>query len=106
MILNIGRLNTRITIQREAKTVTPTGSTVSAWTDIATVWAEIVTASASEFLTGFGEGQSNAAVFRIRWRDDLTTADRIMLNGRTYKVKEIVELGRRDGLELRAVALS
>jgi SPP1 family predicted phage head-tail adaptor len=105
-MLNIGLLNTRIALQRQSKTVSPTGGTITAWTDFATVWAEIVTASASEFLTGFGEAQSSATVFRIRWRDGLTIADRIVLNSRAYEIKEIVELGRRDGLELRTVALS
>jgi SPP1 family predicted phage head-tail adaptor len=105
-MLNIGRLNTRITIQRKSETVTATGGIIPAWTDIATVWAEIVTASASEFLTGFGEAQSNTTVFRIHWRDDLTIADRVMLDGRHCEIKEIAKLGHRDGLELRAVALS
>ncbi|KQU54448.1 head-tail adaptor protein [Bosea sp. Leaf344] len=104
--MQAGKLDRIITIERQTKTVTPSGGTVTAWTIIATPRAEIVKQSASEFLTGFGEAENGSAVFRIRWRADITTADRIVHDGVAHDIKEIAEIGRRRGLKLRAVATS
>ncbi|MBX9452644.1 MAG: phage head closure protein [Mesorhizobium sp.] len=104
--MRAGKLDRAITIERKTETVTPSGSVVTAWTNIATVRAEIVQQSASEFLTGFGEAETGTIIFRIRYLAGITTADRITYEGTAYNIKEIAEIGRRRGLELRAVAVS
>jgi SPP1 family predicted phage head-tail adaptor len=88
------------------ETVTPSGGVVTAWTNLDMVRAEIVTQSASEFLTGFGEAEAGTIVFRIRYLPGITTADRVSYDGKSYDLKEVAEIGRRRGLELRAVATS
>lgn len=104
-MLNIGLMRHRITIQRGTEMkVGPRVDT--AWTDFVTVWAEIVKQSANEFLTGFGEAEARTVIFRIRYRADITTVDKIMFDGVAHDIKEISEIGWRDGLELRAVAVS
>ncbi|MDX0605408.1 phage head closure protein [Sinorhizobium medicae] len=105
-MLNIGKMDRRITIERETETVKPSGSVVKAWATVATVWAEVVQQTASEFFTGYGEAENGTVIFRIRWMPGLTTADRVSYAGKVYDLKEITELGRRDGLELRGVATS
>lgn len=104
--MRAGSLRHVITLQRQTETVSPTGAALSAWTNVATVRAEIVKQSASEFLTGFGEAESGTVIFRTRRiAADFTTADRIMHGGTEYDLKEIVEIERGRGLELRAVAV-
>lgn len=105
-MLNIGNMDRRITIERETETVKPSGSVVKAWTHVATVWAEIVQRTASEFFTGYGEAENGSVIFRVRYHPGITTADRVSYAGKVYDLKEITELGRRDGLELRGVATS
>lgn len=102
--MRAGKLDRTISIERKAETVSPTGAVVSAWLNIATVRAEIVTQSASEFLTGFGEAENGTIVFRVRYLAGITTADRVSYAGQVYDLKEVTEIGRRRGLELRAVA--
>lgn len=103
--MRAGKLDRTITIQR--RTETKHGpNVVSAWTDFATVRAEIVQQSASEFLTSFGEAETGTVIFRIRYLGGITTADRIIYDGRAHDLKEIAEIGRRRGVELRAVAVS
>jgi SPP1 family predicted phage head-tail adaptor len=102
--MRAGKLDRTISIERKTETVSETGSVVSAWLNIATVRAEIVTQSASEFLTGFGEAESGTIVFRVRYLAGITTADRVSYAGQVYDLKEVTEIGRRRGLELRAVA--
>lgn len=104
--MRAGKLDRTITIERKTETVSDSGAVVTAWTNIATVRAEIVQQSASEFLTGFGEAENGTVIFRVRYLAGITTADRIIYAGIAHDLKEIVEIGRRRGLELRAVATS
>lgn len=104
--MRAGNLDRSIDLERLTETVQPSGAVVTTWTKIATVRAEIVQQSATEFLTGFGEAESGTIVFRIRYVPDLTTADRVTYAGAACDLKEIKEIGRRRGLELRAVARS
>ncbi len=105
-MLNIGKMDRRITIERESETVKPSGSIIKAWATVATVWAEIVQQTTNEFFTGYGEAETGTVIFRVRYRPGITTANRVTYAGQVYDLKEIKELGRRDGLELRGVATS
>lgn len=104
--MRAGKLDRIITIERKTETVSDSGSVVAAWTEIATTHAEIVKASTDEFLTGFGDAERSTTVFRLRYRDGITTADRIRHESMSFDVKEIIEIGRRRALEIRAVAVS
>lgn len=104
-MLNIGNMDRRIIIERETETVQPSGSVLKAWKPVATVWAEVLQQTASEFFTGYGEAETGNVVFRMRYRPGITTADRVRHDGVAYGLKEVKELGRRDALELRGEAL-
>ncbi|MBB4955523.1 SPP1 family predicted phage head-tail adaptor [Agrobacterium vitis] len=100
-MLNIGKMDRRITIEHETETVKPSGSVVKTWAPVATVWAEILQQTASEFLTNYGEAETGTVIFRVRFRPGITTADRVRYDGIAYDLKEIKEIGRRHALELR-----
>lgn len=100
-MLNTGRLNRRVTIERETEAVKPSGSVVKAWTPVATVWAEVLQQTASEFFTGYGEAETGTLIFRVRYRPGITTANRVAYDGAAYGIKEIKIIGRRAGMELR-----
>jgi head-tail adaptor len=104
--MRAGQLKHVISIARLTTTLNENRSPASTWTEIYTVRAEIVQQSATEFLTGFGEAESGIIIFRIRYLPGITTTDRVTLSGNVYDLKEIKEIGRRRGLELRAVATS
>jgi len=55
-------------------------------------------------MRGWGESSEAAIVFRIRHMDGITLADRVSYDGRAFDLKEVKELGRRHGLDLRATA--
>ncbi|MBK3745817.1 phage head closure protein [Paraburkholderia aspalathi] len=102
--MRAGKLDRTITIERLTETVKPSGSVVKAWVALATVRAEVVQQSATDFLTGYGEAENGTIIFRVRFYPGITTADSIIYNGLRHDLKEIKEIGRRRGLELRAVA--
>lgn len=104
--MRAGKLDRQINIERLTETITPSGGSIKAWQVIATVRTELVQQSATEFLTGFGEAESGTAIFKMRYLPDITTADRVVYGGVVYDLKEIKEIGRRRGMELRVVATS
>jgi SPP1 family predicted phage head-tail adaptor len=99
-----GRLDRTITIRRETETVTATGAVTKTWADLATVRAEVVENVFAENFTAYGTAENGTVVFRIRYRADITTADRVFYAGRTFDLKEVVEIGRRAGLELKGIS--
>ena len=99
-----GKLKSLIELQRETETVSPAGHVKRAWQTYARGKAELRQASVSEYLAAFGEADANAGVFLIRWLPGVQTTDRILHGGRVWNIKAVAEIGRRRGLELRAVA--
>lgn len=102
--MRAGKLDRIIEVQRLSRTVDDYGTETEAWTPVATLRAQLVQSSTEEFMNSFGSSAETATVFRIRYRDDLLTSDRVTYRGQSYDVKEIKELGRREGLDLRCVA--
>jgi SPP1 family predicted phage head-tail adaptor len=102
--MRAGRLDRTITIQRAATSVDDFGTPVTAWTTLATVRAQRIQSTTEEFMRGHGASSETAVVFRIRHMDGLTLADRVTEGTAIFDLKEIKELGRREGLELRCTA--
>lgn len=105
--MRAGQLDKSITLLK----FTPTepnafGEVIPEWVPLATVRAQIVQATTEEFIRSFGASSEMAIIFRIRWLDGFDTADRVLFNGVDHNIKEIKEIGRRKGLELRTVAMS
>lgn len=99
-----GKLQHRIQLQRRTETLSPSRKAQEVWTTYANGKAELRQAGISEFLTTYGEGVTNSAVFVIRWLPGVSVADRIICQGKPWNIVAIAEIGRRKGLELRAVA--
>jgi SPP1 family predicted phage head-tail adaptor len=99
--MRAGRLDRSIIIERKTEAVSDSGAVASSWSVIASPRAEVLQASAAEFLTGMGEEERGTIVFRIRYVAGITTEDRITYSGEAYNLVEIKEIGRRRGLELR-----
>ncbi len=99
--MRAGKLDRSIVIQSFSNTVLPDGTPVESWTTVATVRAQLVQASTEEYLRGYGETDSLAVIFRIRWLAGVTTDHRVQHDGRNLNIREVKEIGRRKGLELR-----
>lgn len=103
-----GRLDRRINLQR---TGTPTDdgfrTKPGGFATFATVWARVRPAPGTE---RFASGETAATapiVFDIRWSSvvaDLNPKDRVLFDGRSYDIKSVNEIGRREGLEILGVA--
>lgn len=98
-----GHLTEIITLEHATESINDAGTPSEVWTAFATVRAEKVEQSTAEAIQGFGAGDTEVIVFRARFVDGLTNADRVTWRGEAYDIKQISPLGRRLGLELRCV---
>lgn len=102
--MRAGKLNKTIKIQRRGEIVDDYGTVTEGWTDVVTIRAQVITSSNEEFLQAAGTAGQTALVFRIRHREGILLTDRVSHEGHPFDIKEVRELGRRDGLDLRCVA--
>lgn len=102
--MKAGKLDRRITIERRSEAIDDYGAITETWTPLRTIFAEKVESRSTDFFRNQGEATDRSAVFRVRWTDDLTTADRVSYDGDQFDILEITEIGRRVGLELRCKA--
>mgnify|MGYP001093808054 CR=1 FL=1 len=100
--MRAGKLDRTIQIQRFSSAPNDFGTPVETWTDVATLRAQIIQSSTEEFIKD-GAVDETAIIFRTRWISGVTTADRIQYEGSQFNIRETREIGRRKGLELRAV---
>ncbi|WP_102960215.1 phage head closure protein [Mangrovicella endophytica] len=100
--MRAGKLDRLITIDAYGPGVPDGGGgSIPSWTPIATLRAQIITLSTEEFLRSYGESSETAIVFRTRFVEGIQTSSRVTYDGRRFNIKEVKELGRRQGLELR-----
>lgn len=102
--MKAGSLDRVITVQRRTESRDEFGVVTDAWSTIATLRAQKLQASTTEFLQAAGTGAEATVIFRTRWLDGLLTTDRVTCDGTAHDIKELKELGRRKGLEIRTIA--
>lgn len=99
--MRAGKLDRRITLERKTTSDGQWGLEET-WSELATVWASYeAKASGEEHASGEVLAR-RITVFRIRYFEGLSEEDRFTYNGNTYNILGISEIGRREGLELRA----
>jgi SPP1 family predicted phage head-tail adaptor len=103
IVLRSGAMDRVITIQTVTVAVDDFGDTQETWADLVTTHAQMITSSAKEFIKDFGATSISTTVFRTRWINGVDLTCRVIYEGGTFLVKEVAEIGRRRGLELRCV---
>lgn len=101
MKIRAARMDRRITIQRYSTIINDAGTPIQTWANMATVWASLIQRSTNEYIRGYGAADEAIIIFRIRWLDDVTNADRVLFEGKALNIKEVTTIDRQQGLELR-----
>ena len=99
--MRAGSLDRTITIQSVATSVNDAGTPSEIWTSFAVVRAALIQASTEEYQRAYGEGGNTSIIFRTRYLADVTTDHRVTYEGKVLNIREVKELGRRRGLEIR-----
>lgn len=93
------KMRFRITLQTEQKTSDDAGGYTLSWTNVATVWAAIESASrrassTENVVAGQLENRS-FFVFTIRYRDGVTSKMRVLYNSRVFNIRRVINVDER-----------
>ena len=103
-LLEAGKLDRRIRVQRATATTDALGTEVQAWADLSEVPASVEWVRDSE---RFRAAEVSAGVevrFVVRWGLGVTVEDRVLYDGRVWEISAVKEIGRREGQEISAAA--
>ena len=99
--MRAGPLNNRVTLQALVEGQDEIGQPVTAWADLATVWADIRHQSGSEAIKANAETSIVKASIRIRRRTDVTAAMRVVHGATVYEIKAVLpDEQSRDKMDL------
>lgn len=102
-LLDAGKLDRRIRIERAAVTTDGRGVEQRAWTPLATVWAQRLPQRALESWKASGTAAELETAWRIRWSSqvaDVSPEDRVAFGDQAMAILGVTEIGRREGLEI------
>jgi SPP1 family predicted phage head-tail adaptor len=100
-MLNAGTLNRRVTIRQQSTVQDEIGQPMQAWTDVATVWANIRHPNGSESIQADRDVSIVRASIRIRRRTDVTAAMRVHHGAAVYEIKAVLpDEEDRDRIDL------
>jgi SPP1 family predicted phage head-tail adaptor len=88
--MRAGKLKHYVTIQQLASSLDASGNTVEAWTDVASVWADIAPLSAREFIAAQGLQSQVVARITIRYRPDVRASMRVNHDGVIYNIAGVL----------------
>jgi SPP1 family predicted phage head-tail adaptor len=105
-LLQAGKLDRRVTIERFTAATDTHGEEVQTWTAHATRWASVRPAPGTERFQNAETAAEAPMRFVFRFEDDLVrVTDRLLHEDeRTYYVASVTEIGRREGWEVLATA--
>ncbi len=99
--MNAGQLNRKITIQAFGSGVDAIGQPIESWSTFAQTWANIRFLNGVESVKADAEVSVSKASIRIRYRQDITNAMRVVYNGITYEIKAVLpDEERREHVDL------
>jgi SPP1 family predicted phage head-tail adaptor len=105
--MRAGDLDQRITIRRATLAPNAFNEMIATWSDVATIWAAARQITDAEQFRAQEIGAEVTTRITIRYSSevaDLGPADRLAFEGREYNITGVRELGRREWLEIGAVA--
>lgn len=102
--MQAGKLDRRITIIGKTISRDDYGAEIVSWATRETVWARYLPGGGNERFAAAQVYAETQGRFQIRWRTDVTTDNRILFDGKEWDILDVCELGRREGIEMKAKA--
>ena len=101
-----GLLDRRITIQVKTESTDVYGQRTLTWATHLTVWSNPVQKDGTERTDNSNRTTNRMVNFRVRYNSTITNEMRIIWEGRYYKIEDIKELSRQDGLMINTTLLA
>ncbi len=89
-MIGAGKLSDRITFQQKGVTKNAIGEEVVTWSDVATVWAEVIPLRGREFYAANQTQQVVDVRFRIRTRSGLNNDMRVLWKGVPHDITALI----------------
>lgn len=86
MALDAGKLNRRVTIQSRSEPLDGYGDAKAVWSTVDTVWAHVQPMSGTEKAEAQSFGADVSMQVTIRYRDDVTPKNRLLLGSRVLEI--------------------
>lgn len=83
-------LSTMVTIQARSTGEDAYGQPVTGWTDVCAVWAEVRHPSGVEYLRADAVQSTIRASIKVRLRNDITAAMRVLVGTTVYNIKAVL----------------
>jgi SPP1 family predicted phage head-tail adaptor len=100
MPLNTGRMDRLITVLAHTVARNAFGEPISTWSELDDVWARWEQTGGRELIASMARFAGVDARVTIRFRSDVTVANRIVYDSTVWEIVNRTEIGRREGLEL------
>jgi SPP1 family predicted phage head-tail adaptor len=98
--MRAGKLDRRIIIQKKTVARNSYGEPTNTWATFLTVWSRPVQKDGREETDNNNRGTERRVDFRTRYNSTITNEMRIIWESKYYKIEDIKELGREDGLQI------
>lgn len=100
--MNIGQLDRKITIERHLTSLDSAGEEAGTWVLFATLHARKERKSSNEAVTSEQLVATQIETYRARYKAGVVEKMRLIDNGRIFNIRAIIEIGRKQGLEIIA----
>lgn len=84
-----GKMNRRCTLERETRLPDGAGGYTRTWDAYATVWGDLTVKSGNEKQVSEQQTNVQEYMLRIRYRRDVLPADRVVIQGAAYNVRNV-----------------
>ncbi len=101
-----GRLDRRITIQVKSEAIDAYGQRALTWSTHVTLWANFFHKTGKEQEDSSNRSTMRQVEFRTRYNSTITNEMRILYNSEYYKIEDIKEIQRQDGLIIMCTKLA
>jgi SPP1 family predicted phage head-tail adaptor len=88
--LQAGTLDVQVSLQRRTSGKDALGQPVDSWTEYAKVWGDVRQLSGRETVSGSTSVDTGQASIRIRYRTDVTHADRAVAQGIVFNIASVL----------------
>lgn len=90
--MKLGKLDKRAAFQSETRTPDGMGGNSRTWATDFTLWAQLKPKAGREVLTGTQQVHVQTNELVIRYRTDITTAMRVIIEGVTYNIQSFADM--------------
>ena len=98
--MKAGTLDRRIIIQSKSDVKDAYGDPIHTWSTFLTVWAMKMHLTGKEKTDNSNRSTERMMNFKVRYNGTITVEMRIIFESLTYKIEDIKELSRREGMIL------